>query len=212
MNALSKFRANLDACPLVAIIRGVKPEEVEAVGEALIGAGVRIIEVPLNSPSPLESIERLAQRFGTQASVGAGTVLDPADVRRVADAGGELIVAPNVDVDVIAATVSAGLVSSPGFFTPTEGFQALAAGAHVLKLFPAEAATANVLKAQLAVLPKETPVLVVGGITPENMSEYLAAGARGFGLGSGLYSSGRPAADVAERARAYVAALPTRTS
>jgi 2-dehydro-3-deoxyphosphogalactonate aldolase len=212
MNALSNFRTYLDACPLIAIIRGVTPDEVEGVGEALIGAGIRIIEVPMNSPDPLTSIARLARRFGTDASIGAGTVLTTDDVHRVAEAGGELIVSPNVDADVIRQSVSAGLVSAPGFFTPTEGFQALAAGAHVLKLFPAEAASPGVLKAQLAVLPKNIPVLAVGGITPDNMAPYLAAGARGFGLGSGLYSPGRSAADVAARARGYVEALSVQPS
>jgi 2-dehydro-3-deoxyphosphogalactonate aldolase len=212
MNAIAKFRSYLDACPLIAIVRGVTPDEVEAVGEALIGAGIRIIEVPLNSPDPFTSIERLARRFGADASIGAGTVLTTADVHRVADAGGELIVSPNVDAEVIRQSVAAGLVSAPGFFTPTEGFQALAAGAHVLKLFPAEAASPGVLKAQLAVLPKDVPVLAVGGISPGNMGAYLTTGARGFGLGSGLYSPGRSAADVAERARGYVAALSASRS
>jgi 2-dehydro-3-deoxyphosphogalactonate aldolase len=207
MSALAKFRSNLDACPLVAIIRGVRPDEAEAIGEALIGAGIRIIEVPLNSPQPLDSIAQLARRFGAEATIGAGTVLDPADVNRVAQAGGEIIVSPNADPVVIEATVAAGLVSSPGFFTPSEAFLALKAGAHALKLFPAEAAAPNVLKAQLAVLPREVPVLAVGGITPENMADYLAAGARGFGLGSGLYSAGRSAVEVGARAKAYVAGL-----
>lgn len=210
MSALSKCQGYLQACPLVAIIRGVRPDEAEAVGEALIGAGIRIIEVPLNSPDPFDSIGRLARRFGGDASIGAGTVLDAANVQRVADAGGELIVSPNVSVDVIRTTVSAGLVSSPGYFTPSEAFTALGAGAHVLKLFPAEGASPSVLKAQLAVLPKHVPVLAVGGITPQNMAEYLAVGARGFGLGSGLYSAGRSAADVGERARGYVSALAAR--
>lgn len=207
MNALSKFRAHLDDTALVAIIRGVRSDEVEAVGEALIAEGIRIIEVPLNSPDPLDSIRLLAKRFGADASIGAGTVLDPVDVQRIADVGGELIVSPNVDVDVISATVSAGLVSSPGFFTPTEAFAAIRAGAHVLKLFPAEAAGPSVLKAQRAVLPHDVPVLAVGGITPQNMGEYMAAGAQGFGLGSGLYSSGRSAEEIRARARAYVAQL-----
>ena len=207
MNALSKFRAYLDDTALVAIIRGVRSDEVEAVGEALIAEGIRIIEVPLNSPDPLDSIGLLAKRFGADASIGAGTVLDPANVQRVADVGGELIVSPNVDIDVIRATVSAGLVSSPGFFTPTEAFAAIRAGAHVLKLFPAEAAGPSVLKAQRAVLPRDVPVLAVGGITPQNMGEYIAAGAQGFGLGSGLYSPGRSAEEIRTRARAYVAQL-----
>ncbi|MEO6092911.1 MAG: 2-dehydro-3-deoxy-6-phosphogalactonate aldolase [Novosphingobium sp.] len=210
MSAIERFRANLAACPLVAIIRGVRPDEAEAIGAAVVEAGIRIIEVPLNSPEPLVSIERLVRSVGTEATVGAGTVLDPADVRRIADAGGELIVSPNVDVDVIRASVAAGLASAPGYFTPSEAFAAIKAGAHALKLFPAEAASPTVLKAQRAVLPRDIPVLVVGGVTPANMGEYLAVGASGFGLGSGLYSSGRAADDVRERGRAYVSALAGR--
>lgn len=205
--ALARFRANLSACGLVAIIRGVTPDEVVAVGDALVAAGIRIIEVPLNSPDPLRSIERLARHLGEAASVGAGTVLDPADVGRIAAAGGELIVSPNSDPAVIRAAVAAGLVSAPGYFTPTEAFAAVAAGAHVLKLFPAEAAPPAVLKAQLAVLPRDRPVLVVGGVTPDTMGAYLKVGAAGFGLGSGLYAPGRAAAEVGRRARDYVAAL-----
>lgn len=208
MNAIERFFGNLQACPLVAIIRGVTPDEVEAIGDALLEAGIRIIEVPLNSPTPLRSIERLVRHAGGAATIGAGTVLDPADVARVADAGGELVVSPNTDPRVITATVNAGLVSAPGFFTPSEGFVAVGAGAHVLKLFPAEAASPRVLKAQLAVLPRDRPVLVVGGVTPANMGDYLSAGAQGFGLGSGLYTPGLSPAEVSERARAYVAALP----
>ena len=207
MTAVTRFRANLAACPLVAIIRGVKPDEAEAVGAALIDAGIRIIEVPLNSPEPLDSIARLVRSAGSDVTIGAGTVLDPAEVHRVADIGGELIVSPNVDVDVIRATVAAGLVASPGYFTPSEAFTAVKGGAHALKLFPAEAAGPNVLKAQLAVLPRGAPVLVVGGITPDNMRSYLDAGATGFGLGSGLYRSGLSPREVGERARSYVAAL-----
>ena len=207
MNALARFRTNLAACPLVAIIRGVTPGEVEAIGEALIEAGIRIIEVPLNSPDPFDSIARLVRSAGSVATIGAGTVLDQADVRRVAEVGGELIVSPNVDAEVIGATSGAGLVSSPGYFTPSEAFAALKAGAHALKLFPAEAAGPNVLKAQLAVLPKTVPVLVVGGVTPDNMRGYLDVGAAGFGLGSGLYRPGLSPSEVRERGRAYAAGL-----
>ena len=207
MNALARFRTNLAACPLVAIIRGVTPGEVEAIGEALIEAGIRIIEVPLNSPDPFDSIARLVRSAGSVATIGAGTVLDQADVRRVAEVGGELIVSPNVDTQVIGATSGAGLVSSPGYFTPSEAFAALKAGAHALKLFPAEAAGPNVLKAQLAVLPKTVPVLVVGGVTPNNMRGYLDVGAAGFGLGSGLYRPGLSPSEVRERGRAYAAGL-----
>lgn len=197
----------LDRCPLIAILRGVTPGEVEGVAEALIGAGIAIIEVPLNSPDPLASIERLARRFGDQALVGAGTVLSVPDVRAVKEAGGRLIVSPNTDVDVIAASVDAGLVSAPGYFTPSEAFAALKAGAHALKLFPAEAATPAVVKAQRAVLPKHVPLLVVGGVTATTMQPWLDAGANGFGLGSGLYKPGMTAAEVAANARAYIDAL-----
>jgi 2-dehydro-3-deoxyphosphogalactonate aldolase len=207
MTPIECFTGHLAACPLVAIVRGIRPDEAEAVGEALVDAGIRIIEVPLNSPDPLASIALLAARFGDRVTIGAGTVLDPADIPRIADVGGRIIVSPNADTAVIAAAAAAGLVSAPGYFTPTEAFAALRAGAHVLKLFPAEGASPAVLKAQRAVLPKDVPILMVGGITPDNMANYLAAGANGFGLGSGLYSPGRSAGDVAERARGYVAAL-----
>ncbi|MCX9147926.1 2-dehydro-3-deoxy-6-phosphogalactonate aldolase [Erythrobacter sp. WG] len=201
------FARLLAQCPLVAILRGVRPEEVEGVGAALVEAGIRIIEVPLNSPDPLASIARLARACGADALVGAGTVLDPADVGRVADAGGRLIVSPGTDPEVIAAAVAAGMVAAPGYFTPSEGFAALRAGAHALKLFPAEAAPPAVVKAQRAVLPNNVPLLVVGGITPDRMAAYRAAGADGFGLGSAIYAPGMTAADVAARARAFVSAL-----
>lgn len=207
MTAIAAFHAHFAACPLVAIIRGVTPNEAVAVGEALYDAGIRVIEVPLNSPDPFASIARLARHFGATATVGAGTVLDPGDVARVGDAGGTLIVAPNANPAVIAATVAAGLVSAPGYFTPTEAFAALAAGAHVLKLFPAEAALPAVLKAQRAVLPKDVPVLPVGGIAPESMAAWLAAGATGFGLGGGVYTPGMTPAEVRANARRYVVAL-----
>ncbi|WP_242187178.1 2-dehydro-3-deoxy-6-phosphogalactonate aldolase [Sphingomonas sp. CARO-RG-8B-R24-01] len=201
------FFEQLTACPLVAIVRGIHPGEAEEVVAALVDVGIRIIEVPLNSPEPFNSIERLATRFGGNVTIGAGTVLDPADVSRVQDAGGRLIVSPDTNPEVIAATASAGLVSAPGFFTPTEAFQALRAGAHVLKMFPAEAASPAFLKAQRAVLPADLPILMVGGVTPAGVADYLAAGANGFGLGSGLFSPGRTVAEVTARGRAYVEAL-----
>ena len=207
MSPLDAFRSHLADCPLVAIIRGVTPAEVEGVGAALLDAGFRIIEVPLNSPDPLASIERLAKLAGERATIGAGTVLTAADVRRVAEVGGRIIVAPNSDAEVIRATVAAGLVSSPGYFTPSEAFDALKAGAHVLKLFPAEAAGPAVVKAQLAVLPREIPLIVVGGIRPDNMRPYVEAGAAGFGLGSSLYTPGMAASEVAANARAFVSAI-----
>jgi 2-dehydro-3-deoxyphosphogalactonate aldolase len=197
----------LDECPLIAILRGVRPDDAEAIGQAAYEGGIRILEVPLNSPEPLQSIGLLARRFGESALVGAGTVLDPADVSRVRDAGGRLIVSPDTNADVIAATASAEMVSCPAFLTPSEAFEALRSGATALKLFPAEAATPAVLKAQLAVLPKGATVLIVGGIKPDNMRPWLDAGAAGFGLGSGLYKPRQSAADTLQKARAYVAGV-----
>ena len=207
MNPKQELLKRLGECPLVAIIRGVTPDEVEAIGEAIYEAGIRIIEVPLNSPDPLDSIARLAKRLGDRALIGAGTVLDPADVARVKEAGGRLIVSPSTDVDVVTATVGAGMVSSPGYFTPSEAFTALKAGATALKLFPAEAATPAVVKAQRAVIPKDVPLLVVGGVKPDNMRPWLNAGATGFGLGSGVYKPGQSPAEVGAQARAYVEGL-----
>jgi 2-dehydro-3-deoxyphosphogalactonate aldolase len=207
MTPTEVFTHYLSICPLVAIIRGVTPPEVDEIGRAIFDAGIRIIEVPLNSPEPLKSIERLANGLGDEALIGAGTVLSPAQVGEVKAAGGRLIVSPSTDAEVIRATAEAGMVSSPGYFTPSEAFTALKAGATALKLFPAEAASPTVLKAQRAVLPKEVPLLVVGGVTPETMRPWLEAGANGFGLGSGLYAAGRSAEETAARARAYVAGL-----
>ena len=207
MTAKELLHRYLDECPLIAIIRGVTPGEAEAIGDAIFDGGIRIIEVPLNSPDPLNSIERLARRFGDQVLVGAGTVLDPADVQRIRDVGGRIIVSPDTNIEVIASAAMAGLVASPGYFTPSEAFAAIRAGATALKLFPAEAASPAVLKAQLAVLPKDVPVLAVGGIKPDNMRPWLDAGAAGFGLGGGLYKPGQPAADTLEKARAYVAGV-----
>jgi 2-dehydro-3-deoxyphosphogalactonate aldolase len=210
MDALAAFQARFRECPLVAIIRGVRPEEAEAIGEALFEGGIRIIEVPLNSPEPLASIERLAARLGDRALIGAGTVLSTQDLARVADAGGRIVVSPNADREIIEATVQAGLVSAPGYFTPSEAFAALKAGAHCLKLFPAEAAPPAVVKAQRAVLPPAVPLLVVGGITPDKMADYLAAGANGFGLGGAIYRPGQGAAEVLAQARAFTNALPAK--
>jgi 2-dehydro-3-deoxyphosphogalactonate aldolase len=194
-------------CPLIAIVRGVTPDEAEAIGDAIFDAGVRIIEVPLNSPDPLKSIALLSARFGDRALVGAGTVLEAEQVADVKAAGGHLIVSPNTNVEVVAEAVAAGLVSIPGFFTPSDAFDALEAGVTALKLFPAEGASPAMLKAQRAVLPKDLPVFVVGGIRPDNMQPWIAAGANGFGLGSALYQPGQSAAETAEKARAFVAGL-----
>ena len=194
----------LGQCPLIAIIRGVTPSDAEAPGDAIFEAGIRIIEVPLNSPEPLRSIEILAKRLGDRALVGAGTVLDPADVARVRDAGGRIIVSPSTFAPVIAATAAANMVSAPGFYTPSDAFEAIRAGAHALKLVPAEAASPAVVKALLAVIPRDVPLLVVGGVKADGMKPWIEAGASGFGLGSGLYAPGRSAAQTGANARAYV--------
>jgi 2-dehydro-3-deoxyphosphogalactonate aldolase len=196
----------LARCPLVAILRGVRPDEVEAIGEALVAEGIAIIEVPLNSPEPIESIRRLAARFGDQALIGAGTVLDPADAARIAAAGGRLLVTPHADPEVVRAAKAAGMIAVPGFFTPGEAFALLKAGADALKLFPAEAASPAVLKALLAVLPKGTAVLPVGGIEAGNMAAWRAAGAAGFGIGGSIYRPGDTPETVAAKARALLAA------
>lgn len=206
-DAATPFARHLAACPLIAILRGLPAEDAEAVGEALVAAGITIIEVPLNSPAPFDSIVRLAQRLGGAALIGAGTVLGVADVARVAEAGGGLIVAPNTDARVIRAAKAAGMAAAPGCLTPSECFAALEAGADALKLFPAEAASPAVVKALRAVLPRGVPLIPVGGIVPASMASYRAAGADGFGLGSALYAPGMSAVEVAERARAFVAAL-----
>ncbi|WP_340315617.1 2-dehydro-3-deoxy-6-phosphogalactonate aldolase [Rhizorhabdus argentea] len=201
------LKQHLAQCPLVAILRGITPAEAEAIVAALIEAGIRIVEVPLNSPDPLRSIELLAARFGEHVLIGAGTVLESRQVTSVREAGGRIIVSPSTDAEVIAATVEAGLISSPGYFTPSEAFVALKAGAHMLKLFPAEAAPPRVVKAQRAILPPTVPLVVVGGVVPDSMADYIAAGASGFGLGSGLYKPGSTVDEVAARARAFVAGL-----
>ena len=207
MTHRAAFDAAFARCPLVAILRGVRPDEIEPIGDALVVAGFTIIEVPLNSPDPLDSIARLARRLGARAVVGAGTVLRVEDVAAVEAAGGTLVIAPNADARVIAAAAARGLVPLPGIATPTEAFAALAAGAAALKLFPAEAASPAVLKAMRAVLPAGTRVLPVGGITPAALAPWRAAGAAGFGLGSALYAPGMTAADVGARAGGFVAAL-----
>jgi 2-dehydro-3-deoxyphosphogalactonate aldolase len=207
MTPSDDLNLRLRQSPFVAIIRGVTPDEVEEIGAALIEAGIVIIEVPLNSPEPLNSIERLARSIGDRALVGAGTVLTVDDVARVRDSGGRIIVSPDTNAAVIEAAVAANLVSTPGFFTPSEAFTALRAGAHGLKFFPAEAASPAVVKAQRAVLPKNVPLLVVGGVQPESLKGWMEAGANGFGLGGGLYKPGQSAKETATKARFYVDAL-----
>jgi len=205
-------RAKLDSAirrlPLVAILRGLTPADAPSIGAALDGAGFSLIEVPLNSPQPLVSIATLVAQL-PNALIGAGTVLTTAQVREVHGAGGQLIVSPNFDADVVRLAVQLGMVCLPGVMTPTEAFAALAAGASGIKLFPAELVPPAGVKALRAVLSADTLVLPVGGITPEAMAAYRAAGASGFGLGSALYKPGDDAAAVAAAARRYVAAWNT---
>jgi 2-dehydro-3-deoxyphosphogalactonate aldolase len=202
----SRFVEAMARLPLVAILRGVSPAEAPAILRALIAQGFLLIEAPLNSPEPYESIRAMRAIAPPEALVGAGTVRTPAEVEAVAKAGGDLIVMPHADIAVIAAAKARGLIALPGVATPTEAFAALGAGADGLKAFPAEMITPGIVKAWRAVIPTDVPILPVGGITPDNMAPYLAAGANGFGLGSALYHPGDSAARVAEKAAAFVAA------
>ena len=197
----------LKEMPLVAVLRGIEPDQALEVGEALFGAGFRIMEVTLNSPEPLKSIRALADVLGDKALVGAGTVLSTDAARDVVNAGGKLVVMPHTDTDVIKAAKKSGCYVLPGVMTPSEAFSALNAGADGLKLFPAEVMSPAALKAMRAVLPKETSVLAVGSITPENMGAYWKVGANGFGLGGALYSPGKSTDQVAKDAKRFVGAL-----
>lgn len=206
------FERALTRCPLIAILRGVKADEVVDIGTALRDAGFALVEVPLNSPDPLRSIGLLARALGADLLVGAGTVLQVTQVDEVTQAGGRLIVMPHADGDIVRRAKSLDAVALPGFATPTEAFAMLHAGADGLKLFPAEAHPPAVLKALRAVLPREVPVFPVGSIVPESMAPYLAAGARGFGLGSALYKPGMTAAQVGAQARRFLDAWRGVTS
>ncbi|MDE2197674.1 MAG: 2-dehydro-3-deoxy-6-phosphogalactonate aldolase [Rhodospirillales bacterium] len=197
----------LARCQLVAILRGVRPEECEAIGAALEDAGIVAIEVPLNSPDPLDSIARLAGRFGARLLIGAGTVMTPAQVAAIAEAGGRLIVTPHAAPAVVRAAKALGLLACPGFFTPAEAFAMLEAGADGLKLFPAEAGSPAMLRALRAVLPAGTPVLPVGGMDPATLPPWRDAGAAGFGIGSAIYRPGDRPASVHAKALALRAAL-----
>jgi 2-dehydro-3-deoxyphosphogalactonate aldolase len=197
----------LATLPLVAILRGVAPEEAFLVGATLFETGFRIIEVPLNSPDPFDSIRALADGFGRDAWIGAGTVLRPEDVTRVKEAGGTIVVMPHTDPIVIAAAKREGMLALPGAATPSEAFAALAAGADGVKMFPAEALPPAVVKAWRAVMPADVPLLPVGGITPEKIGPYLAAGAAGFGLGSALFTPKISVDALTEAARTFVQAV-----
>jgi 2-dehydro-3-deoxyphosphogalactonate aldolase len=208
---IMQWDAAFRSCPLVAILRGVTPEEILPIVDQLVAQGFTLIEIPLNSPRPLDSIRLAAETFGRRAVIGGGTVLEAAQVRAVHEAGGRLIVAPNFDLRVAAEAVRLGLVYGPGVATPSEAFAALGAGATFLKLFPAEMIPPAAVKAVRAVLPKETRLLPVGGITADTMKPYLSAGADGFGLGSALYKAGSGPREVASAAAAFQAALGRRS-
>lgn len=204
MNSLIPY---LSPLPLIAVLRGITPEEIDGVGSALVAAGFRVLEVPLNSPRAFESIRLLAHRWGEQCLVGAGTVLAVADVARVREAGGRVIVMPHADEAVIREAKALGMLCVPGVATPTEAFAALAAGADGLKMFPAESLPPGALKAWRAVLPAATLVFAVGGMKPDNLEPYWRAGASGFGTGGNLYQPGTPPDQVRAVAQAYAAAV-----
>lgn len=204
---MSRLNHWLAQCPLVAILRGITPAEVMDVAAVLEKAGFRMVEIPMNSPDAFTSIALLSGRFGDSLLVGGGTVTETTQVARIADAGGRLVVMPHADALVVDAAKKKGMVAVPGFSTPTEAFAMIAAGADGLKLFPAEANPPRVLRSLRAVLPAEVPVLPVGSITPENMAEYWAAGASGFGLGGALYKPGDLAPAVAGRASVFMRVL-----
>lgn len=206
MSHIAAFDKAFEACPLIAILRGLKPDEAISIGEALVEAGITILEVPLNSPEPFLSISKLAKALQSKAIVGAGTVYRRTEVDRVMDAGGTLIVSPNTNIEVIAHTASLGLISAPGMFTPTEAVAALDAGATVLKVFPGELMSPQGVKALSAVLPRGTRMALVGGVNEQTFAQYKSTPLAGYGIGSSLYSPGVNAVEIGERARRFIKA------
>jgi 2-dehydro-3-deoxyphosphogalactonate aldolase len=204
MTLMEQWQDALKTLPLVAILRGLRPAEALGVGEVLVQAGFRIVEVPLNSPDPFDSIKLLVQALGKRAIVGAGTVLTVADVETLHAVGGQICISPNANPDVIRRAKALGMISFPAFFTPTEAFSAIDAGADAIKLFPAELAGTTGLKAMKAVLPKNVPVFPVGGVNPENMGDFIDAGAAGFGIGSAVFKPGDTPEIVYKKAKAFV--------
>lgn len=204
---VARFRKVLDERSIIAILRGLQPHEAVGVGEALVAAGIRIIEVPLNSPEPFTSIARLVERFGKAAVIGAGTVQRVDEVEKLARIGAGLVLSPHCDPELIRSTVAAGMVSVPGILTPTEAFAALDAGAHALKLFPMEVMGLAGARALKAVLPAGTCMLAVGGVSESNAKSFIDAGLQGVGVGSALYKSGDSARDILHRAENFVRAL-----
>ncbi|WP_303830880.1 2-dehydro-3-deoxy-6-phosphogalactonate aldolase [Asticcacaulis taihuensis] len=204
MTVMEQWQDALKTLPLVAILRGLRPSEALDIGEVLVEAGFRIVEVPLNSPDPFDSIKLLAQSLGKRAIVGAGTVLNVPDVETLHAVGGQICISPNANPDVIRRAKALGLISFPAFFTPTEAFAAIDAGADAIKLFPAELAGTTGLKAMKAVLPKTVPVFPVGGVNPDNMKDFIEAGAAGFGIGSAVFKPGDTPEIVYRKARAFV--------
>lgn len=206
-----RFRQIVADMPIVAILRGVRHDEVVAVAQSIRDAGIRIIEVPLNSPDPYTSIAKLSAHFGSDTIIGAGTVLDTADVARCREAGAQIIVSPNMNAAVVKATISLGMISAPGCFTPSEAFAALDAGAHAIKLFPGEMISAAGVKAIRAVLPKDAIVLVVGGVSSETVDYYRKAGTDGFGIGGAIYRAGYSAETAGENASRFVDSIRRST-
>lgn len=209
MTLNQRWQDALTTLPLVAILRGLRPAEALDIGEMVVKAGFKIVEVPLNSPDPFESIKLLADALKDRAIVGAGTVLTVADVETLKAVGGEICISPNSNPDVIRRAKSLGMISFPAFFTPTEAFAAIDAGADAIKLFPAELAGVKGLKAMKAVLPRHMPVFPVGGVDPDGMQAYLEAGATGFGIGSAVFKPGDTPPQVYAKAKAFVDAWAT---